>query len=133
MELDPARRCVLVVDDEDLVRWSLRELLQEQGYRVVVAETGHQALERSAGADLALLDWRLPDTDGLRVAKALRRSRPSCPVILMTAYGTPELFEQAAANEVYRVLLKPFDLEEVVRLVREALGQRRGGRGSGLE
>jgi CheY-like chemotaxis protein len=129
MEWKPARRCVLVADDEDLIRWSLREVLREEGYFVVLAATGLQALERSERADLALVDWQLPDTDGLSVAKALRRRGRYCPVILMTADVTPELFEEAAITGVYRVLPKPFDLDVVLRLVREALDEEHQERG----
>lgn len=111
---------MLVADDEDLLRWSLKERLGAEGYRVVAVENGREALAASPRADVAVLDWRLPDLDGLEVARALRRARPSCPVILMTAYRTPELDEQAA-NAVDRVLAKPFDLDDLVHAVREAL------------
>ena len=112
---------VLVADDEDLIRWSLREALQENGYRVVGAETGREVLERFHDVDLVLLDYRLPDLDGLTVARAVKNARPSRPVILMTAFGTPELREQLAAVHVEHLIDKPFDLREVLRLVRAAL------------
>lgn len=116
---------VLVADDEELVRWSLRECLEDNGYRVLGAETGRQALERFQDADVLLLDYRLPDVDGLSVARAVKQARPSCPVILMTAYGSPELVEEAAAGQIHAVIDKPFDLQEVVRLVRDALRANR--------
>lgn len=118
---------ILVVDDEDLVRWSLKERLEEHGYRVRGAETGRRALEECRGVDLVLLDYRLPDTDGIEVARAVKRVSPRCPVILMTAYGTPALGEEAAPW-IYRMVDKPFDLDEMVRLVGEAL---RSGAGPG--
>ena len=112
---------ILVIDDEDLIRWSLRQSLQDEGYSVTTLPTAEGGAQYAGGADLVLLDWRLPGANGLAVAKELMKARPSLPVILMTAYGMPEVMEEAAALGIRRVLLKPFDLEEVVLLVRAAL------------
>lgn len=125
---------ILIIDDEDLIRWSLRQSLQDEGYSVTTLPTGEGAVQHAEGADLVLLDWRLPGADGLAVARELMKARPSLPVILMTAYGTPEVMDEAAALGIRRVLLKPFDLEEVVPLVRAALrspsrGLEAGGEG----
>jgi CheY-like chemotaxis protein len=109
---------VLVVDDEDLIRWSLRECLSAHGYRVVEAQSAAEALERFYdGVDLVLLDYRLPDANGLEVTDQIRQSSLSCPVLLMTAYGTPELREEAARHNVFRIVEKPFDVPEVVEYV----------------
>ena len=117
---------VLVVDDEELVRWALKERLQERGYHVRAIDSGRRALEACRTVDLVLVDLELPDIGGLEVARAVRRMRPACPVILMTAHDTPVLERQAAACDVYRVVDKPFDLDEIVRLVGEALRRGRG-------
>lgn len=109
---------VLVVDDEPLIRWSLREQLEEHGYGVLEAATAGQARERlDRSFDVALVDQRLPDETGLAFARELRRRHPACPVILMTAYAPPE----AASGVVDRVVEKPFDIGALVRLVRESL------------
>ena len=73
--------------------------------------------------DVVLLDMELPDCDDLHLLKDLRRLSLQCPVILMTAQGTAEVAEQATREGAYRVVDKPFDLEDMVGLVAEAVGQ----------
>lgn len=114
--------CVLVVDDENLIRWSLRERLEAAGYEVLEAENGRQAIESfSDSVDLVLLDLRLPDLDGLSVLEKIQSSRPGAPVILMTAFGTPETVRRALANGARRVVDKPFDYDGMLRMVTEEL------------
>src|SRR5207249_1615367 len=85
---------VLVVDDESLIRWSIAETLADAGHTVIEAGDGAtavQALTASAEpVDAVLLDYRLPDSNDLALLANIRRLSPHSPVILMTAYGTPE-------------------------------------------
>jgi DNA-binding NtrC family response regulator len=111
-----------VVDDENLIRWALRERLEAVGYAVIEAENGRQAIDSfSEGVDLVLLDLRLPDLDGLSVLEKIQRCKPGAPVILMTAFGTPETVRKALANGARRVVDKPFDYDGMLRLVTEEL------------
>lgn len=119
---------VLVVAGEELLRWSLKERLQERGYRVRALDSGRRAIAECWNADLVLVDLELPDSDGLEVACAVKRTLPACAVILMTAHDTPALERQAAACDVFRVVDKPFDLNEIVRVVVEALRSKQGQR-----
>ena len=69
---------VLVVDDEELIRWSLRERLRGEGYEVREAGTGREALEQfKEGVDIVLLDYRLPDIDGLTVLREMKGATPT--------------------------------------------------------
>jgi len=120
---------ILVVEDERLIQWSLRERLEQDGYHVVLAETGEQALDRfQEPVGLVLLDLKLPDTNGLALLKQLKKMQPKCQVILMTAYGTPEIAREAMDNGVFQVVDKPFRLDDMAHLVDEALCSD-GGRG----
>ena len=120
---------ILVVDDEALIRWSLAEMLSEDGHEVVGAATGQAALSAvdnaSAPFDAVLLDFRLPDSDDLGLLGRLRLLLPDASIIMMTAYGTPEMLEQAIKLGAYRVINKPFEIADILALVVEARHGRR--------
>jgi DNA-binding NtrC family response regulator len=117
-----ATATLLVVDDEELVRWSLRERFRRDGYAVVEAATAAAALEQvTSGIDLVLLDYRLPDGDGLTVLRRIKEVSPDTPVILMTAFSTVENAVEAMKHGAYHYLNKPFDLDEVAMIVEKAL------------
>ena len=118
---------VLVVDDELLIRWSLAETLKERGYTVAEAESGAGALRvlhTSPSFDAVVLDYRLPDTDKLSLLAEIRRTAPLTPVILMTAFSTPEVVEGALALGAYGLVDKPFDVHEMEAVVRRACEAR---------
>jgi two-component system, NtrC family, response regulator AtoC len=113
---------VLVVDDEALIRWSLTERLKSDGYTVLEADTGKSALERLAdGVDLVLLDYRLPDTDGVTILRKIKELDQDILVILLTAYASVETAVEAMKLGAYHFANKPFNLDEVAALVERAL------------
>jgi DNA-binding NtrC family response regulator len=113
---------VLVVDDEQLIRRTVTRRLSVAGYNVLEAEDGATAVERAAqGVDLAILDYRLPDMDGLAVLKRIRTTDPDVLVILLTAYASVETAVEAMKLGAYHFMNKPFDLEALVALVDQAL------------
>lgn len=113
------RRRVLIVDDEALIRWSVAQVLGDRGFDVQQAATGATALEAAVAApfDVVLLDFRLPDSNDLSLLARLRQQMPGTPVILMTAFSTPDLIQGALDLGAVRVVSKPFELAEVASLV----------------
>jgi len=117
-----ANATLLIVDDEQLIRWSLAERLAQEGHRVLEAGTGKEALERSGDeVDLVLLDYRLPDADGLSLLRQIRKAHPDTVVVMMTAYSSIDTAVTAMKEGAYHYVTKPFNLDEVVLLVQKGL------------
>ena len=117
-----ATRRILVVDDEDLIRWSLAERLRADGHEVLEAANAADALEKAhVGVDLALLDYRLPDDDGLSLLRKIRESDPDTLAIMLTAHTGVETVVDAMKAGAFDYATKPFDLDDVAMRVSRAL------------
>jgi len=113
---------VLVVDDEPLIRWSLVNRLREEGYRTLEAGTASDAVaQHRDGADLVLLDFALPDANGLAVLKQIKDTDPDTLVIMLTANTEVGTAVDAMKGGAFHYANKPFDLDEVLLLVEKAL------------
>jgi CheY-like chemotaxis protein len=113
---------VLVVDDELFIRQVVGDVLQDEGYGVLFAGSGHSMLDllTTERPDLVLLDVMMPDGDGREALRAMR-SQPrlrDIPVVIVSTGVTRPLLEGVAVP----VLEKPFDLERLLRLVRDTIG-----------
>src|SRR6516225_5174857 len=116
------RATILVVDDDQLIRWALTSRLQDEGYRVLEAETTSEALKRfREGVDLVLLDYKLPDGDGLDVLKQIKSADPDTLVIMLTGHSSVETAVEAMKLGAYHYANKPFNLDEIALLVQKAL------------
>jgi len=107
--------CILLAEDESIIRMGLRRILEDAGHRVVAAPDGRTAvkLARQTGPDLAILDIKMPGLDGLEVARQIYARRP-LPIVVLTAYGDRELVEQAAELPILAYLIKPVDEQELL-------------------
>ena len=114
---------ILVVDDESLIRWSLTESLEAEGFTVLEAGSAREALaclDQHSDIGVVLLDLKLPDSTDLSLLHRLRLLAPASRVILMTAHGTAEILDEALRAGAFRAVGKPFDMEDMVAIVRDA-------------
>lgn len=118
---------VLAVDDESLIRMSLRIALAREGYDVDTASSGVEAMgliDRHE-YDLVLLDLRLPDVSGMEVLRYARRIRPGVKVLIVTASTNAPNAEEAAQEGAAGVVAKPFTLQSIAAETRRVLGAPR--------
>jgi len=123
---NPSAR-ILVVDDEKLIRWSVAERLQRDGYEVLSAESGEQALEIVAATppDLMLLDVRLPGIDGVQTLQRALSLHPELAVLMMSAHSTVDIAVEAMKHGAIDFLVKPFPFQQLDAAVERAIATAR--------
>jgi CheY-like chemotaxis protein len=111
---------VLIVDDEQNIRRTLSDILEEEGCEVATADSGEQAVELCGrhSFDYVVLDVRMPGMDGVEVFRHLRAAANDTPVILMSAYSVDQVQREALQEGALAFLRKPLDVEKLVGLIR---------------
>lgn len=114
---------VLVVDDEKLIRWSLRENLVKSGYEVTEAEKGNDAIKVFSESlpDIVLLDVNLPDMSGIDVLKTIKGMDKDVPIIIITAFGNIQIAVDAMKHGAYDFIEKPFEIEKLNIVMEKAM------------
>jgi len=117
---------VLIIEDESLIRWSLRQKLQEQGYEVSEAEDGTSGLRlfespEGGGFDVVLLDFKLPDMTGLDILRRMQKVDHDAVAIMLTAFSSLERAVEAVKLGAYDYIAKPFQMDHLLLVVNKAL------------
>jgi DNA-binding NtrC family response regulator len=114
---------VIVVDDEKVIREGLKRLLSSEGYRVLTAENGRDALNliRCEAVDVVLCDLKMPVMDAVEVLGAVKTSYPDLPVIVITGQGTIENAVECMKQGAYDFVTKPFRTDFVLSVVKCAI------------
>ncbi len=120
---------VLIVDDDFTTRGLLSDVLVTHGYEVCVAPrvADVRAFFEAIQPDIILLDWKLPDGDGIELLPEIKRQWPRTEVIMITGFGSPELAEEAARRGAFRFLSKPFYVDDLLLAVKEARDHKAQG------
>jgi UDP-3-O-acyl N-acetylglucosamine deacetylase len=115
---------ILVVDDEEKIRHTLRGVLSDEGYEVVEAEDGRAALDALAHCipQLAIVDIWMPEVDGIELVQRMRAHAPELPIIVISGHGTIETAVRVIRLGAFDFLEKPFELDQLLEVVNRALG-----------
>jgi DNA-binding response OmpR family regulator len=121
---------ILVIDDDATVRESHEAVLKAKGYEVDVAENGREAIKRSKAKlyNLALVDLRLPDMDGIELLTSIRETVPKTVKIIITGYPSQENAIEAVNRGADGYIVKPYAMEDLLRKVKEQLQKQREAR-----
>lgn len=114
---------ILIADDEINMIWALKKTLTKEGYEIISAEDGVEALEafKKYEPDLVILDLKMPKMDGMEVLENIKNINSNIPVILITAHGSTKLAVEAMKLGALDYVSKPFDIEELRVIIRKAL------------
>jgi len=123
--MSQGKKKILIVEDEFVVRESLREWLTEDGYEVECVDTGEKALEEIKKQDFGfvILDLRLPGMDGLQVFESAKQLKPDIKGAMITAYPLKETWEKASNLGILGFLPKPFNVKDLEEILRRVLGE----------
>ena len=123
---------IIIADDEAIIRMGLKKMLGDLGHEVLTAVNGREALKMAERyqPDLAILDIKMPYTDGLQAAQTLERKQPM-PVLILTAFSEQELIEKASDLSIHGYLLKPVKPEELAAAI--AVASKRFAESQALE
>ena len=114
---------IIVIDDEETMRDSCFQILTKEGFNVETAKDGNEGLAKikKESFDLVILDLKMPGLNGLDLIEQLKAVSPKTQTIVITAYSSPELEDEAHRLRAYRYLEKPFHIQELMCTVQEAL------------
>lgn len=109
---------ILIADDESIIRMGLKSMLQQLGHDVWTAVNGREAIQMASRhePDLAILDIKMPYTDGLQAARSISQARP-IPILLLTAFSEADLVEKATDLPIHGYLIKPIKPEELAAAI----------------
>ncbi|MGO1470817.1 MAG: sigma-54-dependent transcriptional regulator, partial [Tissierella sp.] len=114
---------ILIADDEVNMVWALKKVLIKEGFEVLSAENGEEALKifRREESDLVILDLKMPKINGIEVLRNIKDTNPKIPVIMITAHGSTDVAVEAMKLGALDYISKPFDIEELRVIIRKAL------------
>ncbi len=120
------KKQILVIEDEEIARRNLEHILEKEGYKVTAVDSGVKGLNllKSRSFDLVVTDFKMKKVDGLQVLEQSRRLHPYTEVIMITGYATVDSAVKAMREGAYHYIAKPYKIEEVRRIIREALLKR---------
>lgn len=119
---------ILIVDDEEMIRLAFAAFLADEGHEALLAASGGEAARLLAAnpesLEIAFIDYRLPDRDGLAVLENIKTASPETAAVIMTAHGRMDVAIRAMQTGAYEYLTKPLDLDQIRQLINRIIGSR---------
>ena len=117
---------ILVVDDLRSIRVTLGGILEDKGHNVVTVEDGYQAIEavKKTHFDIIFMDIKMPGINGVQTFREVKKIDPGAAVVMMTAYSVEDLVKEALEEGAYAIAYKPFDIDKIIVLIEELLGEK---------
>ncbi|MGD6809309.1 MAG: response regulator [Candidatus Bathyarchaeia archaeon] len=118
---------ILIIDDDENIRRFLETILTDEGYNVECADTANRGIEKTQSGffNIALVDVRLPDMEGIDVLPKLRSTKPEMRKIIVTGYPTLQNAISAVNNGANAYVMKPFDVEKILNTIKEQLQKQK--------
>jgi two-component system response regulator HydG len=123
---------ILIVDDETITLMNLVRVMEKEGYEVVGVSSGPNALKilEEQEFDAVLTDLKMEEVDGIQILKSCKKLYPNTEVIMMTGYATVEAEVNTIKNEAFYCIAKPFELDEIIKVAKEAIEKVRLKKGN---
>ncbi|MFC1771337.1 response regulator [Candidatus Margulisiibacteriota bacterium] len=115
------KKSILIVDDDKSLLSIFEYILDNADYKILTASNAEKCLEiikSPQNIDLLFLDWKMPEVSGLQLYKSIQKLKPRLPVLLMTGYAVNTLINKALQEGIYGIIHKPFDIEEVLNIIK---------------
>lgn len=118
---------ILIIDDDVDLLHTLKEVLVDEGYGIIMASNGIEAIERhkESRPDLIILDLKMPQMNGIETLRNIRKVDKDVIVIILTGYGSAETIREAVDLNVHEYISKPFTLDVITNAVKESLSKKR--------
>lgn len=122
----PTKKKILIVDDEDNITWSMEKYLSKDGYFIATADSAKKGAEllNASPFELVITDMKMPDVDGFQFLNWIKKNHPKSKVVIMTAFGSPSIRDEAKKIGAYRYFEKPVDLNQLRKFINETLADK---------
>lgn len=122
----PTKKKILIVDDEDNITWSMEKYLSKEGYFIATADSAKKGAEllNASPFELVITDMKMPDVDGFQFLNWIKKNHPKSKVVIMTAFGSPSIRDEAKKIGAYRYFEKPVDLNQLRKFINETLADK---------
>jgi DNA-binding NtrC family response regulator len=122
-EMNADKKRIMIIEDDSEMRSLLKDFMEEEGYEVVSASNGSEALQKLSGEifDLIITDIRMPGLTGLDIIPGIKKLQPQVPIMVITAFGSEEIYQKSRERGAFAYLEKPICFNKLGAIIREMI------------